>query len=65
MGGGQIHNQQHQQVMDQIPFYADDQPSSSTMLQLATSSSSSPQFYPYRLLPTHPNLQDYGNTNSP
>lgn len=59
MGGGQIHNQQQQQVMDQIPFYPEDQPGNSTMLQLATSSSSSPQFYPYRLLPTHPNLQDY------
>ncbi|XP_074284546.1 MADS-box protein FBP24-like [Silene latifolia] len=42
----------------EMPFLGDDQPSSSTVLQLATSSSS-PQFYPYRLQSTHPNLQIY------
>ncbi|XP_056694407.1 MADS-box protein FBP24 isoform X2 [Spinacia oleracea] len=71
MGGGQLHEQQqqqqqhqqqHQQLMGQMPFIyggEDQQPSSSTVLQLATSSSSPHQFYPYRLQPTHPNLQDY------
>ncbi|KNA17560.1 hypothetical protein SOVF_078910 [Spinacia oleracea] len=75
MGGGQLHEQQqqqqqhqqqHQQLMGQMPFIyggEDQQPSSSTVLQLATSSSSPHQFYPYRLQPTHPNLQDYGKSS--
>uniref|UniRef100_A0A803L2K6 Uncharacterized protein n=1 Tax=Chenopodium quinoa TaxID=63459 RepID=A0A803L2K6_CHEQI len=43
-----------------MPFIygGEDQPSSSTVLQLATSSSSPHQYCPYRLQPTHPNLQD-------
>ncbi|KAL2921832.1 MADS-box protein FBP24, partial [Bienertia sinuspersici] len=64
MGGGQLHEQQQQQqqqVLGQMPMiFGEDQPSSSTVLQLATSSSSPHQYYnPYRLQPTHPNLQDY------
>ncbi|KAK9724818.1 hypothetical protein RND81_05G100500 [Saponaria officinalis] len=42
----------------ELPFFGVDEPSSSTVLQLATSSSS-PQLYPYRLQSTHPNLQTY------
>ncbi|XP_021774050.1 MADS-box protein FBP24-like isoform X2 [Chenopodium quinoa] len=60
MGGGQLQEQQQQQLMGQMPFiYGEDQPSSSTVLQLGTSSSSPHQYYPYHLQPTHPNLQDY------
>ncbi|KMT16019.1 hypothetical protein BVRB_3g051960 isoform B [Beta vulgaris subsp. vulgaris] len=61
MGDGQLHEQQQQQVIGQMPFIygGEDQPSSSTILQLATSSSSPHQYFPYRLQPTHPNLQDY------
>ncbi|XP_021760723.1 MADS-box protein FBP24-like isoform X2 [Chenopodium quinoa] len=62
MGGGQLpeQQQQQQQLMGQMPFIygGEDQPSSSTVLQLATSSSSPHQYCPYRLQPTHPNLQD-------
>ncbi|CBI27190.3 unnamed protein product, partial [Vitis vinifera] len=44
---------EEQQVMEQFPFSGEEQPNS--VLQLATLS---PHFYPYRLQPTHPNLQD-------
>ena len=45
---------EEQQVMEQFPFSGEEQPSS--VLQLATLP---PHFYPYRLQPTHPNLQDF------
>ncbi|KAJ9707917.1 hypothetical protein PVL29_000135 [Vitis rotundifolia] len=45
---------EEQQVMEQFPFNGEEQPSS--VLQLATLP---PHFYPYRLQPTHPNLQDF------
>ncbi|XP_062094544.1 MADS-box protein defh21 [Humulus lupulus] len=45
-------------VLDQFPFGGEEQPSS--VLQLATlNPPPPPNFYPYRLLPTQPNLQDY------
>ncbi|CAO2838626.1 unnamed protein product [Amaranthus hypochondriacus] len=65
MGDAQFHEQQQQQIMEQMPMIGyggdhQDKPSSSnTALQLATSSSSPHHFFPYRLQPTHPNLQDY------
>ncbi|PON49100.1 MADS-box transcription factor [Parasponia andersonii] len=42
-------------VLDQFPFAGEEQPNS--VLQLATLQP--PSFYPYRLLPTQPNRQDY------
>ena len=45
---------EEQQVMEQFPFSGEEQPSS--VLQLATLP---PHLYPYRLQPTHPNLQDF------
>ncbi|KAM6548132.1 hypothetical protein CsatB_019808 [Cannabis sativa] len=45
-------------ILDQFPFGGEDQPSS--VLQLTTLHQTTPNnFYPYRLLPTQPNLQDY------
>ncbi|KAK6917010.1 Transcription factor, MADS-box [Dillenia turbinata] len=43
-----------QQMLDQFPFFGDEHPSS--VLQLATAIP--PQFHPYRLQPSQPNLQD-------
>ncbi|KAJ8446211.1 hypothetical protein Cgig2_015982 [Carnegiea gigantea] len=60
MGAGQVHEQQQQQVPEQLPLYGEDEPINSTVLQLATTSSSS-QFFPFHLHATQPHLQDYGN----
>ncbi|KAK6931917.1 Transcription factor, MADS-box [Dillenia turbinata] len=43
-----------QQMLDQFPLFGDEDPSS--VLQLATAIP--PQFHPYRLQPSQPNLQD-------
>lgn len=49
-----VPSDQEQQLMEQFPFNGEEQPSS--VLQLATLPS---VFYPFRLLETHPNLQDF------
>ncbi|EXC24796.1 MADS-box protein FBP24 [Morus notabilis] len=52
-------NANHVNVLNQFPFDGEEQPSS--VLQLATlqAAPGSHNFYPCRLLPTQPNLQDY------
>lgn len=44
---------EQQHILDPFPLFGDEQPSS--VLQLSTLP---PQFHPYRLQPTQPNLQD-------
>ncbi|XP_030514224.1 MADS-box protein FBP24-like [Rhodamnia argentea] len=53
-GGGVPKPEEAQHVLEQFPFYGEEQPSS--VLQLATLP---PQFQPYRLQPAQPNLQDF------
>lgn len=45
---------EHRRFIDQFPFLEEEQPSS--VLQLAPLP---PQFQPYRVQPTQPNLQDF------
>ncbi|XP_030467505.2 MADS-box protein FBP24-like isoform X1 [Syzygium oleosum] len=54
VGGAVPKPEEAQHVLEQFPFYGEEQPSS--VLQLAILPS---QFQPYRLQPTQPNLQDF------